>query len=575
MTAEKTIPIINGKPEDALDPEASSTNLVHSNDKKVHERGHWNNKVEFVLSVAGEIIGLGNVWRFPYLCYKNGGGAFLIPYVVFFICCGIPVFFLETALGQFTSEGGITCWRKVCPLFEGIGYATQVIEAHLNVYYIIILAWAIFYLFNCFTTELPWASCGHEWNTENCVEFQKLNMSNCSQVSLQNATSPVMEFWETHKTHKVLFCCLFPPQVVYVTATFPYIMLMILLIRGVTLPGASEGIKFYLYPDISRLSDPQVGRGCIPVCLCARGKLQEDCIMLCCLNSGTSFVAGFAIFSVLGFMAYEQGVPIAEVAESGPGLAFIAYPKAVTMMPLSPLWAALFFMMLIFLGLDSQFVCVESIVTAVVDMYPKVFRRGYRRELLILGLSVVSYFLGLIMLTEGGMYVFQLFDSYAASGMCLLFVAIFECVCIGWVYGSNRFYENIEDMIGYKPVSLIKWCWMVLTPGICAGIFIFFLVKYKPLKYNNVYIYPDWGYGIGWMMALSSMVCIPLWICIKLWKTEGTFMEKFRKLITPSSDLKMRGKLGGGAYIAAINDCDAKLKGDGTISTITEKETHF
>ncbi|KAL8212421.1 UNVERIFIED_CONTAM: hypothetical protein K2H54_045853 [Gekko kuhli] len=73
MTAEKTIPIINGKPEDALDPEASSTNLVHSNDKKVHERGHWNNKVEFVLSVAGEIIGLGNVWRFPYLCYKNGG----------------------------------------------------------------------------------------------------------------------------------------------------------------------------------------------------------------------------------------------------------------------------------------------------------------------------------------------------------------------------------------------------------------------------------------------------------------------------------------------------------------------
>uniref|UniRef100_A0A8B9GB24 Transporter n=1 Tax=Amazona collaria TaxID=241587 RepID=A0A8B9GB24_9PSIT len=562
MTAEKTIPIINGKPEDALDPEASSTNLVHINDKKVHERGHWNNKVEFVLSVAGEIIGLGNVWRFPYLCYKNGGGAFLIPYVVFFICCGIPVFFLETALGQFTSEGGITCWRKVCPLFEGIGYATQVIEAHLNVYYIIILAWAIFYLFNCFTTELPWATCGHDWNTGMTsaeIILHHTALYDKKVLAISDGIEHIGNLrWELAlcllAAWTICYFCIWKGtkstgKVVYVTATFPYIMLMILLIRGVTLPGASEGIKFYLYPDLSRLSDPQVWVDagtqiffsyaiCLG-CLTALGSYNNynnncyrDCIMLCCLNSGTSFVAGFAIFSVLGFMAYEQGVPIAEVAESGPGLAFIAYPKAVTMMPLSPLWATLFFMMLIFLGLDSQFVCVESLVTAVVDMYPKIFRRGYRRELFI-PLSGFVF--------QGGMYVFQLFDSYAASGMCLLFVAIFECVCIGWVYGDNRFYENIEDMIGYRPLTLIKWCWMVLTPGICAGIFIFFLVKYKPLKYNNVYIYPDWGYGIGWMMALSSMICIPLWICIKLWKTEGTFIEVryIFRLIVPKEEVEM------------------------------------
>uniref|UniRef100_A0A493TUP5 Transporter n=1 Tax=Anas platyrhynchos platyrhynchos TaxID=8840 RepID=A0A493TUP5_ANAPP len=83
------------------------------------ERGQWNNKLEYVLSVAGEIIGLGNVWRFPYLCYKNGGGAFFIPYLIFLFTCGIPVFFLETALGQYTSQGGVTAWRRICPLFEG------------------------------------------------------------------------------------------------------------------------------------------------------------------------------------------------------------------------------------------------------------------------------------------------------------------------------------------------------------------------------------------------------------------------------------------------------------------------
>uniref|UniRef100_A0A3Q1CBJ3 Transporter n=1 Tax=Amphiprion ocellaris TaxID=80972 RepID=A0A3Q1CBJ3_AMPOC len=574
MTAEKSGPVINGKPEDGRDPEGSSSSLDNGG---YNERGHWNNKIEFVLSVAGEIIGLGNVWRFPYLCYKNGGGAFFVPYVIFFVCCGIPVFFLETALGQFTSEGGITCWRKVCPLFEGIGYATQVIEAHLNVYYIVILAWAIFYLFNCFTTELPWAGCGHYWNTgrrkERCIPLRITNNMHTSHTALH--WSPINYLcslgqirrrvlkisdgiehmggvrWELAMCLALAwFICYFciwkgpksTGKVVYVTATFPYVMLLVLLIRGVTLPGAYDGIKFYLYPDISRLSDPQVWVDagtqiffsyaiCLG-CLTALGSYNaynnncyRDCIMLCCLNSGTSFVAGFAIFSVLGFMAYEQNVPIEAVAESGPGLAFIAYPKAVTMMPLSPLWACLFFMMLIFLGLDSQFVCVESLVTAVVDMYPETFRRGYRRELLILGMSIVSFFIGLIMCTEGGMYVFQLFDAYAASGMCLLFVAIFESICIGWVYGSDRFYLNIEDMIGYKPVFFIKWCWMILTPGICAGIFLFFLIKYKPLKYNNVYTYPDWGYGIGWFMAMSSMVCIPLGIIWMIWKTPGTFAE--------------------------------------------------
>uniref|UniRef100_A0A8C2HSN3 Transporter n=1 Tax=Cyprinus carpio TaxID=7962 RepID=A0A8C2HSN3_CYPCA len=559
MTAEKTIPIINGKADDSIDPEAASPSAVRSNDKKVvNERGQWNNKIEFVLSVAGEIIGLGNVWRFPYLCYKNGGGAFFVPYVIFFICCGIPVFFLETALGQFTSEGGITCWRKVCPLFEGIGYATQVIEAHLNVYYVVILAWAIFYLFNCFTTELPWASCV-SWGSHNILKF-RVNLQNVTTVfpsrrRVLKISSGIEEVgslrWELALCLAIAwvicyFCIWKGPKstgkVVYVTATFPYFMLLILLLRGITLPGAANGIKFYLYPDISRLSDPQVWVDagtqiffsyaiCLG-CLTALGSYNSynnncyrDCIMLCCLNSGTSFVAGFAIFSVLGFMAYEQNVPIEAVAESGPGLAFIAYPKAVTMMPWSPLWACLFFMMLIFLGLDSQFVCVESLVTAIVDMYPKTFRVGYRRELLILGMSVASFFVGLIMLTEGGMYVFQLFDSYAASGMCLLFVAIFESICIGWIYGSDRFYSNIEDMIGYKPIFFIKWCWKYFTPGICAGIFLFFLIKYKPLKYNNVYTYPDWGYGIGWMMAMSSMVCIPLGILFQIWKTEGTFRE--------------------------------------------------
>lgn len=332
-------------------------------DGKPPQREKWSSKIDFVLSVAGGFVGLGNVWRFPYLCYKNGGGAFLIPYFIFLFGSGLPVFFLEVIIGQYTSEGGITCWEKICPLFSGIGYASIVIVSLLNVYYIVILAWATYYLFQSFQKDLPWAHCNHSWNTPQCMEDTlRRNESHWVSLSAANFTSPVIEFWERNVLSLssgidhpgslkwdlalclllvwlVCFFCIWKGvrstgKVVYFTATFPFAMLLVLLVRGLTLPGAGEGIKFYLYPNISRLEDPQVWIDAgtqiffsYAICLGAMTSLgsynkykynsYRDCMLLGCLNSGTSFVSGFAIFSILGFMAQEQGVDIADVAESG------------------------------------------------------------------------------------------------------------------------------------------------------------------------------------------------------------------------------------------------------------------
>ncbi|XP_044156385.1 sodium- and chloride-dependent taurine transporter [Bufo gargarizans] len=548
-------------------------------DGKPPQREKWASKIDFLLSVAGGFIGLGNVWRFPYLCYKNGGGAFLIPYFIFLFGGGLPVFFLEVVLGQFTSEGGITCWEKICPIFTGIGYASVIIVSLLNVYYIVILAWGVYYLFQSFQSQLPWALCHQSWNTENCVEdtFRK-NQTMWFSLNATNFTSPVTEFWENKVlslskgiddvgvlkwdlalclllTWVICFFCIWKGvhstgKVVYFTATFPFIMLIVLLIRGVTLPGASEGIKFYLYPDVSRLGDPQVWIDAgtqiffsYAICLGAMTSLgsynkykyncYRDCLLLGCLNSGTSFVSGFAIFSVLGFMAQEQGVDIADVAESGPGLAFIAYPKAVSMMPLPTFWAILFFVMLLLLGLDSQFVEVEGQITSLVDLYPSFLRKGHRREIFIAIVCILSYLLGLTMVTEGGMYVFQLFDYYAASGVCLLWVAFFECIAVAWVYGADKFYDNIEDMIGYRPGPWMKWSWCVITPLLCLGCFIFSLAKYTPLTYNKYYTYPDWAIGLGWFLALSSMMCIPLVMVYKIMRSEGSLIERIKLVKAP------------------------------------------
>ncbi|XP_030640666.1 solute carrier family 6 member 6a [Chanos chanos] len=546
---------------------------------KPPQREKWASKLDFLLSVAGGFVGLGNVWRFPYLCYKNGGGAFLIPYFIFLFGGGLPVFFLEVALGQFTSEGGITCWEKLCPIFTGIGYASIVIVSLLNVYYIVILAWGLYYLLQCFQRELPWARCRHSWNTPNCVEDTiRKNKTLWLSANATNFTSPVTEFWERNvlsissgidevgelkwdlalcllAVWVICFFCIWKGvkstgKVVYFTATFPFLMLIVLLVRGVTLPGAAEGIKFYLYPDLSRLQDPEVWIDAgtqiffsYAICLGAMTSLgsynkykyncYRDCLLLGGLNSGTSFVSGFAIFSVLGFMAQEQGVAIADVAESGPGLAFIAYPKAVSMMPLPTFWAILFFIMLLLLGLDSQFVEVEGQITSLVDLYPSLLRKGYRREIFIAVICVISYLLGLTMVTKGGMYVFQLFDYYAASGVCLLWVAFFECVAVAWVYGVDNFYDAIEDMIGYRPNVWMKWSWTLITPVLCVGCFVFSLVKYKPLTYNKVYEYPDWSIGVGWCLALASMICIPMVVVIKIIQSDGSLIERIKAVAAP------------------------------------------
>uniref|UniRef100_A0A3Q4BY76 Transporter n=1 Tax=Mola mola TaxID=94237 RepID=A0A3Q4BY76_MOLML len=532
------------------------------------QREKWASKLDFVLSVAGGFVGLGNVWRFPYLCYKNGGGAFLIPYFIFLFGGGLPVFFLEVALGQFTSEGGITCWEKLCPIFTGTSPLT--ISTVLTVSYVLT---PVLFSFQCFQPELPWAKCNQPWNTKHCIEdTYRMNKSLWLAANASNVTftSPVTEFWENNVLGIsngiddigpikwdlalcllliwiICFFCIWKGvkstgKVVYITATFPFIMLIVLLIRGVTLPGASEGIKFYLYPDLTRLKDPEVWIDAgtqiffsYAICLGAMTSLgsynkykyncYRDCLLLGVLNSGTSFVSGFAIFSVLGFMAQEQGVDIADVAESGPGLAFIAYPKAVTMMPFPTVWAILFFIMLLLLGLDSQFVEVEGQITSLVDLYPSFLRKGYRREVFIAIICCISYLLGLSMVTKGGMYVFQLFDYYAASGVCLLWVAFFECIAVAWVYGVDNFYDALEDMMGYRPNPWMKWSWTVITPLLCVGCFIFSLVKYKPLKYNKVYEYPEWAIGLGWTLALTSMICIPMVVVIKIIRSDGPLIE--------------------------------------------------
>uniref|UniRef100_A0A7N8Y3G1 Transporter n=1 Tax=Mastacembelus armatus TaxID=205130 RepID=A0A7N8Y3G1_9TELE len=534
-------------------------------------RGNWSNKLDFILSMVGYAVGLGNVWRFPYLAFQNGGGAFLIPYLTMLGIAGIPIFLLEVSLGQFASQGPVSVWKCI-PALQGCGIAMLIISVLIAIYYNIIMCWTLYYLFASLKGSLPWANCRNEWNTVECKDKDMLLLgkthtpSHTHTHSNKTYVSPSEEYFKYNVLHISkgieypgdlrwpLAGCLFlawlivyaslakgiksSGKVVYFTATFPYVVLVILLIRGVTLPGAGDGILYFITPKWEKLNDAKVWKDAATqiffslsaawgglITLSSYNKFHNNCyrdtIIVTCTNSATSIFAGFVIFSVIGFMAHELKVPIERVADEGPGIAFVVYPEALTRLPLSPFWAIIFFLMLLTLGLDTMFATIETIVTSVSDEFPKYLRK--HKPIFTLVCCASFFILGFPMITESGMYMLQLVDTFAAS-YSLVIIAIFELVGISYLYGLQRFCEDIEMMIGFQPNRFWRLCWAFVTPTILTGILGLSLYQWKVMTYED-YTYPTWSMVLGWLMVICSVIWIPIMFVIKMHLAPGTIIE--------------------------------------------------
>ncbi|XP_037519612.1 sodium- and chloride-dependent GABA transporter 1-like [Rhipicephalus sanguineus] len=571
LVPQQLSPICRGEAEEKEDSSSANSRLCSQVDSAAApKRGKWAGKADFVFSCISYAVGLGNVWRFPYLCYENGGGAFLVPYFICLLTTAVPMFYLEVAMGQYLSKGGIGIWA-VAPMFRGIGIASFVIVALSNVYYMVIVAWIIFYLLSSFAMVLPWKHCDNHWNTERCWEHNETH-----PIPPHNrSVTPIVEFWENHvlgitsglhdigtmRMELALYLMIAwiavyfviwkglhqSGKIVWVLAGFPYVCLIILLVRGVTLSGSSDGLLYYITPDWSQLLKPKVwiaagtqvfysygvGFGSL-VTLGSYNEFHQnfirDSMIVCVVNPMTSLLSGTVIFSVLGHMASAAGKSVGDVVKSGPGLAFLVYPEVVTRMPASMVWSILFFVMLLILGINSQFCTSEAIVAGVIDQWPSMVNR---RKLVTLCLVVTQFLLGLPMTTQGGMYLFQLMDNYAVSGITLLFIVFSQATALSWVYGTMNISDNIKEMIGRRPNFLLRLGWTVFTPFMCVAIFMFTVIKYQPLVYAKTYTYPWWGEMLGWFMALSSMVAIPAYVVYFLITTPGSFRQRIRAGLSP------------------------------------------
>jgi len=145
----------------------------------------------------------------------------------------------------------------------------------------------------------------------------------------------------------------------------------------------------------------------------------------------------------------------------------------------------------------------------IIDLWPHLVKgKKYGREVLAAVVCVVIMLIGLPILSQGGIYIFELYNTYAASGITLLWLAMCESIAIGWVYGADRYYDDMESMLGFRPHAYFKYCYKYFIPIITFGIFLFFCINSKPLVLG-AYVYPSWANSIGWIMSLVSMLCVP------------------------------------------------------------------
>uniref|UniRef100_A0A8C9SP83 Transporter n=1 Tax=Scleropages formosus TaxID=113540 RepID=A0A8C9SP83_SCLFO len=532
------------------------------------KRPTWNKQIEFTLAAIGCAVGLGNVWRFPYLCYRSGGGAFLVPYLLMLVLLGIPLLYVELSVGQYVRRGPVHAMAKVCPLLKGVGLATVAISFIMCTYYNVIITWALYYLFSSFQSPLPWENCNNTWNRPNCTS-STTNSSFSSTASQQFFNYKVLERtagvgdpgtirWELILLLLVAWILVYlsifkgvksTGKVVYFTALFPYVILVALLINNVQLPGAMKGIEFYIIPEWDKLKSLEVdvwvnaaaqifnslGIGFGSLMAMAsyndfHNSILKDTLVVSITNSFTSILAGFVIFSAIGYMSHLQSIAVSDIAVDGPGLVFVVYPQAFPTMSVAPLWAVLFFFMLLCLGLDSQFAMVEVMVTSLVDAYSASLLKYLKnKEILILIVCCSAFLLGIPHVMQVGIYVFQLMDHYTAI-ISIMFLAFFEVLAICWLYGVKRLSENVEEMTGKKPGTFFTVCWAVICPVLV--LLVFSVIQFKPARYET-YQYPAWCQGIGWVIAMASVIWIPLCALHTLWVLPGTFTQNMKKITPP------------------------------------------
>ncbi|UJR10462.1 hypothetical protein I4U23_014666 [Adineta vaga] len=522
---------------------------------KQGQRANWSNRIVYLLSIIGFVVDLGNVWRFPTTCYRNGGGAFLLPYFTFLFLVGLPCMYMELAIGQYHRLGYITIWDKIFPPLKGIGYSMLIINLYVLSYYNTIIAWSVHYCLASFRAILPWTFCHNEWNTHLCYSLHDKRSLNVTHNASYSSTDEYFERrmlkshlssgidnlgslqWELVGCSIIVFLLIYlsifkgvktAGKAIWFTALVPYAVLIILLLRSLTLDGIFEGLKYYVAPSFERLGEYSVWQAAAVQIFFSLGpgfgvllsyasftdthdNVSGTALIASLVNCSTSLLYGTVVFAGLGYLSHRLHSDVRQFTESNMGLVFVVYPEILTSIRGAPFFSILFFIMLLTLGLDSVFAGAESIYTAISDEFPILARRPRISRACVV---LVPFLISIPTLTNGGKYVIHFMDFFGTSPS-IMFIVLCELIATVWIYGMDKFSSNVETMTGHKPS--IYWR---ITCRYIAPLILFILYVCSFIQFDSQEFVSFGGKNTalkvsiaGWSLSTISTLPIPMYAC--------------------------------------------------------------
>lgn len=488
-------------------------------------REQWKSQYGFLLAAVGSAVGLGNIWRFSYLAYEHGGGAFLIPYLCALLTAGIPLLILEYGIGHERIGSAPLAYAKINKSWEWLGWwAVCFVMFGIVLYYTVVIAWCLNYFILSF--DLSWGSDPNQYFFKEFLQVSE------EPSQLGETRTPILfglvvvwfiNWFIVYRgvqrgielANKILM-----PLLLVLTA--------ILVFWSVTLEGAAEGLKAYVTPDFSKLSEPEVwidaysqifftlslGFGIMIAYssyLPDKANITGNAILTALINSGYSLFAGCAVFAVLGFMAVSENKAISDVVSESIGLAFVAYPKAISMMPGGNIFGAIFFLCLTVAGLSSAISIIEAFVSAVVDKF------DLHRKFLVTLVSVLGFLGAIVFTTQAGLLWLDIVDHFLTH-YGLVVVGIFECIIVGWMFKLPVLRKHINKI---SSVKLGKW-WDILIKFFIPLMLSIVLVGDLVSEMKKPYGGYSWTslilIGRDWLLITLAMAIV---FANRPWKTEN------------------------------------------------------